>query len=137
MNKSAVVPHTKPSILFTAMRAYIVVAVVYVLLIFILPANTDTMHRYHLSPNEYKFLYFAVVLPSIGVWFAAFYGYARLAQYYSRIAESTEGRSFQLLTRGLFWLTLSLPLPSLVSIVLNAVGNKHPGLHTTNIIVVN
>jgi hypothetical protein len=119
-----------------ALRYYFVLAAVYLLLILLLPANSQAMHAYSLSGLEYRILYFAVALPAMAVWFAAFFGYAKLRDYARSIADSPEAGAFGRLATGCLWLAWSLPVPALMAILLNAVADQWPSFHSAAVIIV-
>ncbi len=120
-----------------AMRALGILVFTYVILIFALPANSQVTRQYHLSGLEYHVLLFAVVLPSLAVWFTAFYSYSKLYQYARSIPKAPEGSDFKRLADGCTWLAWSLPAPAIISLLLFAVANTHQGFRGTAIIVVN
>ena len=123
--------------LTTALKQYSVLAVIYLLLVFFLPANKIAQHNYHLSSVGYHVLLFVVILPLIGIWFGAFYSYARLRQYSDAIDETHEGHDFSKLTRGFTWLAWGSVLTALSSIILSAIANARPGFLATSIIIAN
>lgn len=118
-----------------AMQYYGLFALLYISLILLLPANSKAMQAYSLSDAEYRILYLAVALPALIVWFAAFFGYAKLQEYARSIKGSPEAHAFQRLATGCRWLAWSLPIPALVAVTLNAVADAWPGFHSTAIIV--
>lgn len=120
-----------------AMQWYAGLVILYLLLIIILPANHQATHDYHLSALQYRILYFAVAIPSIAVWFAAFFGYAKLQEYAHSIKNSAEAEAFERLANGCKWLAWSLPVPALVGISLNAIASQWPGFHAAAIVLVN
>lgn len=112
-------------------------AIVYVILIFLLPASRAATRAYHLSTLEYRTILFAVTLPSIVTWLAAFFGYAKLRQYVQVVRETPEGPHFDKLASGSAWLAWSLPLPAIVSLLLSAVANQWTGFYSASIIISN
>jgi hypothetical protein len=121
----------------TAMQYCSLLTVLYALLIFIVPANQTTMQTYHLSPLEYRIILSAVQLPSVLVWFAAFWGYAALYQYAHSLRETAEEAPFRQLAHGAAWLAWSSPIPLIASIALNGIASHWPGFHHTAIIIIN
>ncbi|HVV26029.1 MAG TPA: hypothetical protein VHC21_03280 [Candidatus Saccharimonadales bacterium] len=128
---------TTDSLTVRALQRYAIIAVAYVLLIFILPANRHAMHAYQLTGFEYRILYFAVALPSLAVWFAAFYGYAKLQEYARAIKRSDEAPAFSQLARGCMWLAWSLPVSVLVTYILNVIADQWGGFHAAATILAN
>jgi hypothetical protein len=103
----------------------------------VLPANKAAMKEYHLGTLQYHILLFVLILPLVMIWFAAFYGYAKIKDYSSKIHSSAEGRDFNKLASGLMWLAWGLPIPTIIGLVLNSITNSHPGFHGSDIIIVN
>lgn len=114
-----------------------VMAVLYIGLIFVLPVNHLTMQHYNLSAVEFRIVTAVIALPTIAVWFAAFWGYAKLREYSHTIVKSKEGPQFAKLGAGCVWLAWSLPLTTLTSSILNGIGDKWPGFHPSAIIITN
>lgn len=112
-------------------------SLLYTLLIIALPANTLTMQVHTLSSLEYKIISFAIAIPSIIVWLAAFIGYEKLYDYARSIRKSSEGESFHTLARGVKWLAWSLPIPVIVATILNAIANTWPDFKPAAIIISN
>jgi hypothetical protein len=110
---------------------------VYVLLILLLPASHATIRAYHLSTLEYHTILFAVTLPSMLAWLAAFFGYAKLRQYVYSIRKTPEGAYFDKLATGCAWLAWSLPLAAILSLLLSGLANQWPSFYPTSIILSN
>ena len=123
--------------LTTALKQYGVLASIYLLLVFFLPANKIAQHSYHLSSVAYHVLLFIIIIPLIGIWFGAFYSYARLSQYCRAINETAEGHDFNKLTRGFTWLAWGSVIASLITIILNAIANERPSFLPTSTIITN
>ena len=119
------------------MQYCIALAVLYIVLIFILPASHVSMQHYHLSAIEYKIATAALAIPVIAVWFAAFWGYAKLQEYSQSIAKTKEGPYFERLGIGCAWLAWSLPITTIGSFILSGASNKWPAFHPTSIILAN
>ncbi|HSX45768.1 MAG TPA: hypothetical protein VLG27_02055 [Candidatus Saccharimonadia bacterium] len=120
-----------------AMLLYGLVTVIYIILIFAVPANKSVMEAYNLTPSSYHILLFGILLSSILVWPFGFYAYARLYEYSSLIKGSAESSDFFNLARGVMWLALSLPLTAIISMALVAVGSAHDSLSNGSIIASN
>jgi hypothetical protein len=116
---------------------YAILAIVYVLLIFLLPGNQSIMQEHRLTTTEYHILQFLVGLPLMAVWFMAFYGYAKLGEYARSIKKTPEASGFGRLAQGCAWIAWSLPIHSIVSLVIRAFGNAHPGFKPAGIIIIN
>lgn len=118
-------------------RRYLVVAMLFVLLIFTLPANITVMREHSFSAIQYKVLLFAIAIPLLITWLAAFVGYARLQEYAKSLDNTPEGSSFQKLARGCAWLAWSLPVPTILSLLLNTYANTHHAFQPTSVIIDN
>ncbi|HSW37112.1 MAG TPA: hypothetical protein VLG37_01945 [Candidatus Saccharimonadales bacterium] len=114
---------------------YVVLAILYVILTLLLPSSHATRQTYHLSSLQYHVLLLLVILPVLLIWFAAFYGYAKLQEYAHLIQDTTEGPDYQRIASGVKWLAWGIPIPSFVSLVLNAITDSHPGFRSPSIIV--
>lgn len=125
------------SFIARALQHYLWVALFYALLIFFLPASTATRHEYHLSAIEYHIVSFAVAIPSLMVWLAAFVGYAEMREYARSVRKTPEGIYYDQLAGGCMWLAWSLPISTIIPMLLNALANSHPGFHSTAIIMSN
>lgn len=120
-----------------AVRQYACLASIYIVLIFLLPPNHETLHAYNLTALQYQVILFAVALPSLAVWLAAFIGYSKLRQYAGFIKKTPEGTYFDQLATGCAWLAWSLPIPTIMALLLNALANHWPGFHSAAIIITN
>ena len=119
------------------MQYYAILTVVYLALILLLPANSQALQSYQLSAIEYKILHFAIAVPVILVWFAAFYGYAKLEEYARSLKGTEEADAFWRLAVGCRWLAWSLPLTSLIALTLNSVADTWGGLQAASTILIN
>jgi hypothetical protein len=109
----------------------------YIVLVFLLPANSVTRHAYHLSALEYRAALLAIALPSLLTWLVAFAGYARLIQYAAVIRKTAEGPYFSKLAVGCAWLAWSLPVSSIFGLLINAASDTWPAVHAATTIVGN
>jgi hypothetical protein len=109
----------------------------YVILIFLLPPNPQTSHLYHLAAFQYHVILFAVALPSLAVWLAAFISYAKLHQYAQLVSKTPESDQFNQLARGCTWLAWSLPVSTILPMPFNTLADHWPHLHPLAIILAN
>lgn len=112
-------------------------AAFYLLLIFLLPPNRGVMSDHNLTAPEYHILLFLIVLPSVTIWFVAFYGYAKLQEYAEFIKKTPESKGFGQLARGCQWLAWSLPVSAIASITVNGITNISPDFRPVAAILVN
>jgi hypothetical protein len=120
-----------------ALQHYTLLVIFYTVLVFLLPPNASTISTYHLSAASYRVAVFAVALPSLAVWLAAFIGYAKLRQYAYSIRKTPEGIYFDQLAEGCTWLAWSLPASTIIPSLLSALADSHPGFHASAIITSN
>jgi len=120
----------------TVQRAAMLVAI-YVVLIFLLPANHADLREHHLSLLQYRTILFAVSLPSLLTWLVAFAGYAKLREYVYLIRKSPEGAYFSKLAVGCAWLAWSLPLSAILAFLLDGLANSWTGFYSSAVIISN
>lgn len=113
-------------------------AIVYLVSILLLPANTLTMKQYGWSAGEYHLVYFLVALPIVAVWLCAFYGYAVVREYATMLKDTAHtGRASVLAARGIGWLAYGVAIPNVVTTVLAIIADAHPGFHGAALIISN
>lgn len=115
----------------------VILTTIYIILLFTLPINAITRNLYHLGSLEYRLIMFSAALPSIVVWFAAFIGYDALLKYAHAIRKTPEGKYFKQLATGCTWLVWSLPLTTILALLLNGIANQHPDFHPEATIIIN
>jgi hypothetical protein len=120
-----------------ALRNAFLLALFYLLLIFILPIDKSNAEHYNLGSFQYRIVIALVSLPAILAWLAAFLGYAKLKEYALSIRDTSEGKFFDKLAAGYGWLAWSVPVPILASVILNGIANHWGGFHKPAIILVN
>src|SRR5690242_12023461 len=69
-----------------------------------------TLQRLELSDLQYRLISLSVLIPLVLIWFAAFYGYAKLRAYTNLIKDSPDGKYVACITTGLMVLAIGLPL---------------------------
>lgn len=118
-----------------SIRYYFFWIILYLSLVLLLPANKIVMSNYNLSSGQYHMLLLFVVLPYIGIWFAAFHGYGTIRKYSNLIRNTPEGPNFQTLSNGFTWLAWSLPIAAVSSLLQNSYANSNAGFGGASIIV--
>lgn len=106
---------------------FALLAGLYIVLSLVVPANHVTVSRYHLSGGEYHILLLLVILPYAAIWLAAFRGYEQMQAYVQSIRQTRVYLPFRYVADGAKWLAWGLPVPALVSLLLNGIANSHPG----------
>ena len=130
---------SKPAARLTvqAFQQVALLILVEVSLIFVLPANQAALRLYHLSPLEYHIILFAVTLPTLVTWWAAFLGFATLRQYVYAIQATPEEPYFSKLALGCSWLAWSLPASAILMLVLSAAADQWPAFYSSAVIISN
>jgi hypothetical protein len=107
---------------------YIIFLVLYSVFI-LLPAPLPAiMAQYHVSALGLRLIDLTIIIILAGIWFAGFYGYAKLRAYTGLIRDGKDGKQVAKLTKGIFLLVIWLPVSSTISAILNYLAVKRPGL---------
>ncbi len=116
---------------------YVFLVLVYLVLVFSIPPDPATLARYNLTLGQARMLNLAIVVPLLAIWSAAFYGLYRLHTYAKLMRGNDEGRGFVSLAKGIGFLTLGLPISSILSSTLNYFARLHPSSTATMVITIN
>lgn len=106
-------------------------SLIYIFQTVILPADKAILIRYHLSRAQAAMLLATVALPYIFIWFMALIGYLRLHDYATAIRKSKDGNAFATIARGVFGITIWLPLSAIVSSATSRFYAQHPDATAT------
>src|SRR5690242_9284828 len=106
----------------TSTKVFVGLLALYVILLFVLPANHANMTQFNLSTLQYKNLLFIIRLPIIAAWVVAFYAYRLFVGYGKKIADTPEGDDFHSIARGVRWLAWGLPATAVLTQVLLAIS---------------
>lgn len=113
-------------------------AIVAYLCLTILPApDAATLTKYHLSATALRALDFTLVIPTLIMWFATFYGYQKLHDYSQIIKHNKDGAQVTKLARGLFVLAIGLPLNSIIADILALIARHHASFTASATIISN
>lgn len=122
---------------FSVLKQFLVLVVIYFATVFAIPADADTLHKYHISAAQLHALDAVLVVPLLIILAAAFYGYARLKEYADIIKDSEDGRQISLLANGIGVIAYGLIISGIISNTLNAFAVHHRGLKVIEIILSN
>jgi hypothetical protein len=86
-----------------------------------------TLALYDVSATGLRLIYVTIILLLAVIWFAGFYGYAKLNDYNKMIDGNKDGHEVDKLTKGLFLIVMWLPVSQVISIVTNYFALRHPG----------
>jgi hypothetical protein len=117
--------------------SYIVFIIVYAGFILLPVPAAATLAQYKVSVLGLRLIDLTIILIVAAIWFAGFYGYAKLHTYSGLIKGDKDGKQVAKLTKGIFLLVMWLPVSSVISAVLNYFSMKHPGLMPAAIIIKN
>lgn len=110
-------------------------AALYCLLVAVLPTNLPTIQQYHLSEGEYRIFALLTGLPTIIVWFVAFYGCAAFTDYALRVNNTQEGTAYLRIAQGLTLLSWGLPISNCLNTLLGGLSRVNPGLQAGALII--
>jgi hypothetical protein len=116
---------------------FLVLTVMYVGLVLLAPADPVVLKRYDISELQARLLNLTVVIPIVGIWLVALYGFIRFRLYASLVDASNEGKALNLVAMGLVVLGFSLPGKAVVSSGFKYLVADNPDLKPTSIIITN
>ncbi len=94
----------------------------------LLPSPTkQVLSQYHLNTVQARLLTLTVILPVIGIWLVALYGFLRFKEYTSLIKNSRDGKAMDKLCDGLLLLALGPPLAAALSAILTFLARTYSG----------
>lgn len=126
------VPQKRPK----TYQLFVIYVVVYLLILVFMRPNPDTVSTYHLTTFSYRTLLLATsALPSMLVWFAAFYGYDQFRRYTELLPNSKDGEGFKKILSGMRWLSIFTPIPTILSLLLSAFANVWHGFRGPSIVI--
>jgi hypothetical protein len=108
--------------LFYSYLLFLLIYAAFVLIPAPLPA---TLALYHISATGLRLIDVTIIVLVAAIWYAGFYGYAKLQAYSKLIEGNKDGAEVAKITRGLFLLVTWLPVSSVVSVVLKYYGQRH------------
>lgn len=117
--------------------SYLLFVIVAALLTLLPVPDKATLTKYHLTVTSARLLFFSLLLPSFVMWFAVFYGYAKLHNYSQLIKGNRDGKQVAKLADGLLAFALGLPLSSVLSSILTLIARQHPSLTTAATVIPN
>ena len=116
---------------------YLTFLVIYAVFTLAPHPNAATMLRYHITSLTLRILSATIIVILAIIWGTGFYGYAKLRAYAKMIDRQADGQKVEILSRGIFFLVMWLPVSEVVSAVLNFAATKHPNLLPTFTVIEN
>lgn len=117
--------------------SYLILLLIYCAFTLIPNPSAEILKRYHVSALGLRLIDLTLIIIIALIWFAAFYGYAKLHRYYQFIKHDKDGKQVGLICEGIFYLMLWLPISSVVSSIFNYINTRHPNLIGTTTIINN
>ncbi|HET8709078.1 MAG TPA: hypothetical protein VFL85_02230, partial [Candidatus Saccharimonadales bacterium] len=116
---------------------YGILVAIYLVLSMATPVNPHTLERLHLDAAQYHAFMFAVILPYVLIWFAAFFAYVTLGAYANSIKKSKEGPAFIQIAQGVRVMAWGLAIPAIISAIVKAIATVHPDFEDSATIISN
>lgn len=107
---------------------FAVLALIYLGITFAIPPDPTALARYQITALQSRMISLSFVIPIVGIWYAAFYGFSKFRDYAEHIKGSEDGKAFSVLANGLSILAIGLPVSSIVSSTLNFMYRSNPTL---------
>jgi hypothetical protein len=112
---------------------YLLLIIIYLLQTFATKVNPAVLSKYRIDSLEDRFLSLTVVLPYIIIWLIALVGYLGLQNYAKSLGREKDGVAFQGIAHGVLWLSLWLPLSSIIGDFVSQYYTDHPSA-TANLV---
>lgn len=122
----------KPLIIF-----FIAFTLLYLWLVFAVPADTALLNKYGISSSKIQALRLTTAIPYILIWFTALYGYIKFRNYSQSIKESREGKALTLISGGLLALAVMLPFNTVLGNAASYFYHRDPDLKPALVIITN
>lgn len=116
---------------------YVFFAVVYIAATLLIAPPKATLQQYHLTATSLRLFDLTIIIPIVGIWFAAFYGYARLRTYTELVRRSKDGRHIAKLASGIGILVFGLPISSISKLLLDYIAVHNKGFTASATIIDN
>lgn len=102
-----------------------------------LPPDPTTLHQLHISTVAYRVAIVTLLIPYGIIWYAAFYAWGKLQEYWRTIKEFEDGRAFRNIMVGMGVLAFGLILPTAIGLILENIVMHHPGFKPASVIISN
>ncbi len=108
--------------------SYVLFLIVYSAFTLLPKPPPATLSQYRVSVLGLRLISLTIIILLAAIWYAGFYGYAKLQSYTELIRKDKDGKQVAKLSKGIFLLVIWLPVSSVVSAVLNYIAMRHIGL---------
>lgn len=109
----------------------------YFALVVSLPINTESLAEYNISESAARLLLISFAVPGIIIWYMSLYGFLKFREYSMIVKKEKEGPALKKLVSGLMVLSFSLPINSILSILLDFFAYKNPNVASIASIIKN
>jgi len=116
---------------------FVILTIAYLVETILPKPDKAILTHYHLSHASYYWLIDPLAIILVLIWLVSLYGSLRVKAYARVIDGSKDGKGMNLIGNGLLTQTISLPIISNLSYILNHAAKNHPGLQPTATIIIN
>jgi len=116
---------------------FVILTIAYLVETILPKPDKAILTHYHLSHASYYWLIDPLAIVLVLIWLVSLYGSLRVKAYARVIDGSKDGKGMNLIGNGLLTQTISLPIISNLSYILNHTAKNHPGLQPTATIIIN
>jgi hypothetical protein len=120
-----------------SLYCWLLLAFIYLLLNFLIPADKATLDRYHISGAELHFLDVTILIPVVLIWFLAYLSYINLNRYHKSIEKAKDGPAFKYITLGIRTFAYGLPSAGIVTTTLKWISKYHLSFIPSSTILTN
>lgn len=121
----------------TPIQWFIILAVIAGVLALGLPPDPQALQQLHTTSTAYRLAVAVLLIPYVLIWYASFYAYAKLQEYSQPIKGTKDGNAFKVLTTGMAILSFSLVIPTIITLILNAIAVHNKSFDTAATIIGN
>jgi hypothetical protein len=97
----------------------------------------QAVEQLHTSQLAYRMAVAALLVPYVLIWYASFYAFAKLQEYSRSLKDTEDGAAFRKIAIGMGAVAFSLVVPTIISLILNAIAGHHSGFKAASVIIDN
>ena len=94
---------------------FLLLGAVYIAQVTLVKPNEVALKKYDITATDARLLALSIAIPYILIWLIALMGYLRLKTYTDAIKKGIDYPGFRLITLGVLWLALWLPLSTILN----------------------
>ncbi len=115
---------------------FLALSTAYISLSLLLPQDKAALNKYHITSGQDIALVLTIAIPYIVIWLVALVGYLRFKLYSDTIKKSKDGAAFHIISLGLLWLAMWLPLSAVLGVITTGYYRAHASA-TAQMVVLN